>query len=32
MTKRYLFAKWKMNLTEDESVDLAKKFSEASKS
>ena len=32
MTKRYLFANWKMNLTEDESVDLAKKFSEASKS
>lgn len=32
MTKRYLFANWKMNLTEDESVDLAKKFTEASKS
>ncbi|MGI6680794.1 MAG: triose-phosphate isomerase [Bdellovibrionota bacterium] len=30
MTKRYLFANWKMNLTEEESINLAKKFANAS--
>lgn len=31
MNQRYLFANWKMNLTEEESISLAKKFAEASK-
>ncbi len=31
MTQRYLFANWKMNLTEDESASLAKKFADALK-